>query len=92
LSEQILPEDWQMLIALNALALIYAFLNGYRDSPSILAALIASRAINPRIALYLIAVADLIAPFLFSLSAACSIGTGLINVTSPNPAIRSPGS
>lgn len=68
-----------MLIALIALALIYAFLNGYRDSSSILAGVIASRAINPRTALYLVAVADLIAPFLFGLAVARSIGTGLIN-------------
>ncbi len=52
-----------MLIFLVVLALIYAFLNGYRDSSSILAGVIASRAMNPRLALYLVAIADFIAPF-----------------------------
>lgn len=70
-----------MLITLIALALIYAYLNGYRDSSSILAGVIASRAMNPRIALYIIGVTDLIAPFLFSLAVAESIGTGLIDIS-----------
>jgi PiT family inorganic phosphate transporter len=68
-----------MLIALIGFALIYAFLNGYRDSSSILTGVIASRAMDPRIALYIVGVADLIAPFLFGLTVAHSIGTGLIN-------------
>lgn len=68
-----------MLITLIVLSLIYAFLNGYRDSSSILAGVIASRAINPRVALYLIGIADLVAPFLFGLAVARSIATGLID-------------
>jgi phosphate/sulfate permease len=59
-----------MLIALIGFALIYAFLNGYRDSSSILTGVIASRAMDPRIALYIVGVADLIAPFLFGLTVA----------------------
>ncbi|MBL8103273.1 MAG: inorganic phosphate transporter [Anaerolineales bacterium] len=70
-----------MLISLIVLSLFYAFLNGYRDSSSILAGVIASRAMNPRIALYFIGVADLIAPFLFGLAVARSIATGLIDTS-----------
>ena len=70
-----------MLILLIVLALFYAFLNGYRDSSSILSGVIASRAMNPRIALYLIGVADLIAPFLFGFAVARSIATGLIDTS-----------
>jgi PiT family inorganic phosphate transporter len=70
-----------MLIALVALSLAYSFLNGYRDSSSILSGVIASRSINPKIALYLIGAADLIAPFLFGLAVARSIATGLIDVS-----------
>jgi PiT family inorganic phosphate transporter len=70
-----------MLILLIGLALFYAFLNGYRDSSSILAGVIASRAMNPRIALYFIGAADLIAPFLFGLAVARSIATGLIDTS-----------
>ena len=70
-----------MLILLIVLALFYAFLNGYRDSSSILSGVIASRAVNPRIALLLIGVADLIAPFLFGFAVARSIATGLIDTS-----------
>src|SRR5512141_542999 len=68
-----------MLWLLIGLALLYSFLNGYRDSSSILAGAIASRAIRPRVALYLIAAAELIAPFFFGSAVARSITTGLVN-------------
>ncbi len=68
-----------MLYLLIALALVYSFLNGYRDSSSILAGVIASRAMRPRVALYLVAVAELIAPFFFGAAVARSVTTGLVN-------------
>ncbi len=68
-----------MLFLLVALALTYSLLNGYRDSSSILAGVIASRAMRPRLALYLVAFAELIAPFLFGSAVARSITTGLLN-------------
>jgi len=70
-----------LLILLIILSLIYAFLNGYRDSSSILAGVIASRAMNPRLALYLGAAADLIAPFFFGSAVAQSITTDLIKTS-----------
>ena len=70
-----------MLVLLVALALIYSFLNGYRDSSSILAGVIASRAMRPRVALYLVTVAELIAPFFFGSAVARSITTGLVNTS-----------
>ncbi len=70
-----------MLYLLIALALIYSFLNGYRDSSSILAGVIASRAMRPRVALYLVAVAELIAPFFFDSAVARSITSGLVNTS-----------
>lgn len=68
-----------MLLALIGLALVYSFLNGYRDSSSILAGVIASRAMRPRIALYLVAVAEFVAPFLYGAAVARSITTGLVD-------------
>lgn len=68
-----------MLYLLIGLALLYSFLNGYRDSSSILAGVIASRAMRPRVALYLVAAAELIAPFFFGSAVARSITTGLVN-------------
>jgi inorganic phosphate transporter, PiT family len=67
-----------MLYLLIALTLIYSFLNGYRDSSSILAGVIASRAMRPRLALYLIAAAELIAPFFFGAAVTRSITIGLV--------------
>jgi inorganic phosphate transporter, PiT family len=67
-----------MLILLIILALIYAFLNGYRDSSSILAGVIASRAMQPRLALYLVGLAEFIAPFLFGVAVARTVATGVV--------------
>jgi inorganic phosphate transporter, PiT family len=70
-----------MMLLLIVLALIYAFLNGYRDTSSVLAGVVASRAIQPRLALYLVAIADFIAPFLFGSAVARSIATGFVNTS-----------
>jgi PiT family inorganic phosphate transporter len=67
-----------MLVLLIVLALIYAFLNGYRDSSSILAGVIASRAMHPRAALYLAGVAEFVAPFLFGVAVAQTVATGIV--------------
>ncbi len=70
-----------MLALLIVLALVYSFLNGYRDSSSILAGVIASRAMRPRVALYAIAVAELVAPFFFGAAVSRSITTGLVDTS-----------
>ncbi len=70
-----------MLYLLIGLVLLYSFLNGYRDSSSILAGVIASRAMRPRVALYLIAGAELVAPFFFGAAVTRSITTGLIDTS-----------
>ncbi len=67
-----------MLTVIICLALIYAFLNGYRDSASILAGVIASRAMHPRRALFLVALAEFCAPFLFGVAVARTLAAGLI--------------
>ena len=69
-----------MLVLLIILALFYAFLNGYRDSSSILAGVLASRAIPPRWALLLVGAIDLVAPFLFGSAVARAITTGLVDI------------
>ena len=68
-----------MLLLLILLALTYAFLNGYRDSSSILAGVIASRALPPALAMALAAIAEFIAPFLFGVAVARALATGLID-------------
>lgn len=68
-----------MLEILIALALIFAFLNGYRDSSSIIAGVIASRAMPPQLALILVAAAEFSAPFLFGAAVARTMATGLVD-------------
>ena len=70
-----------MLYVLIALSLLYSFLNGYRDSSSILAGVIASRALRPRLALYLVSVAALAAPFFFGSAVAQSVASGLVHTS-----------
>jgi PiT family inorganic phosphate transporter len=70
-----------MLLLAIGLVLIYAFFNGYRDTSSVLAGVVASRAMRPRLALIFVAIADLIAPFLFGAAVSRSIGTGLVSAS-----------
>ncbi|MFH1184816.1 MAG: inorganic phosphate transporter [Chloroflexota bacterium] len=70
-----------MLSLLVSLAVFYAFFNGYRDSSSILAGVLASRAMRPRVALYLVAAAELVAPFLVGSAVARAVTTGLVDVS-----------
>ncbi len=70
-----------MLLFLIALTLFNAFFNGYRDTSSILAGVMASHALRPRWALYLVAAADLIAPLAIGSAVARSITTGLVDTS-----------
>ncbi len=75
-----------MLWLLFVFALAFAFLNGYRDSSSILAGVIASKALPPRPALALAGLAEFAAPFLFGIAVAKTLTTGLVDpnaVTTP---------
>ncbi len=67
-----------VLILLILLALIYDFLNGYNDSGSIVATIISTRALAPRVALTLTAIAEFTGPFLFGVAVAHTIGAGIV--------------
>ncbi|MEE9513370.1 MAG: inorganic phosphate transporter [Anaerolineales bacterium] len=73
-----------MLIALIVLAVIFDFLNGVHDSSNIVATVIFSRALNPRMALILAAISHFIAPFLFGVAVATTIGDELLNMSAVN--------
>jgi inorganic phosphate transporter, PiT family len=75
-----------MLIYLIVAALVYDFINGFIDASNIVATVISSRALAPRTALYMTAVAEFVAPFIFGVAVATTIGKGLIdpNVISIN--------
>jgi len=70
-----------LLSLLIGLAVFYAFFNGYRDSSSILAGVLASRAMRPRVALYVVAAAELVAPFLVGSAVARAVTTGLVDAS-----------
>jgi len=57
-----------------AVALLFDFLNGFQDSANTVATMISSRAMRPREALALSAMAHLIGPFLFGVAVATTIG------------------
>lgn len=63
-----------ILIVMIVLAVIFDFLNGIHDSSNIVATMIASRAFSPRVALGVTAVSHFVAPFLFGVAVATTIG------------------
>lgn len=67
-----------VLILLVILALIFDYLNGFHDSSNIVATIISSRAMSPRMALTLTAVAEFVGPFLFGVAVAKTIGEDLV--------------
>lgn len=68
----------QELIIVIALALVFDFLNGMRDSSNIVATMISSRAFSPRTALWIAAVAEFFGPFLFGVVVAKTIGDEIV--------------
>ena len=63
-----------VLIVMIVLSVIFDFLNGIHDSSNIVATMIASRAFRPRVALGITAVAHFVAPFIFGVAVATTIG------------------
>lgn len=68
-----------MLYVLIALALFFDFLNGFHDSSNIVATVISSRALPPRVALRLTALGEFLGPFLFGVAVAKTVGEGLLD-------------
>jgi inorganic phosphate transporter, PiT family len=63
-----------LLIAVIVLALAFDFLNGVHDSSNIVATMISSRALPPRAALWMTAIAEFLGPFIFGVAVAETIG------------------
>ncbi len=68
-----------MLSVLIVASLIYGFLNGFHDSSNIVATVISSRAMRPRSALVLTALCEGIAPFMFGVAVANTVGKDLLD-------------
>jgi PiT family inorganic phosphate transporter len=67
------------IIVFVAIALTFDFLNGFHDSANVVATAIASRAMAPRWALGMTALANLVGPFLFGVAVAETIGNEVLS-------------
>ena len=63
-----------IIIAVIVMALAFDFLNGIHDSSNVVATMISSRALSPRVALIMTAAANFCGPFLFGVAVADTIG------------------
>jgi PiT family inorganic phosphate transporter len=63
-----------LIIIVIVLALAFDFLNGIHDSSNVVATMISSRAIPPRTALGMTALAEFCGPFIFGVAVANTIG------------------
>lgn len=68
-----------MLSMLITASLIYGFLNGFHDSSNIVATVISSHAMRPRVALLLTAACEGAAPFMFGVAVANTVGKDLLD-------------
>ena len=76
-----------LLIVIIALALVFDFLNGFHDSSNIVATMISSRAMPPRVALAMTAVAEFCGPFLFGVAVATTIGSEVVDPAAISSAV-----
>ncbi|MBN1315141.1 MAG: inorganic phosphate transporter [Anaerolineales bacterium] len=76
-----------LLIVIIAIALIFDYLNGLHDSSNIVATMISSRAMSPRIALGISAAAHFSGPFLFGVAVATTIGHEVVDPAAINSAV-----
>lgn len=67
------------VIVAVALALLFAFINGFHDSANLVATAISSRAVTPRWAFGLAALAVLAGPFLFGTAVATTVGAEVVS-------------
>jgi len=68
-----------ILIVVIALAITFDLLNGIHDASNIVATMIASRAFPPRVALGITAISHFIAPFIFGVAVATTIGHEVVD-------------
>lgn len=67
-----------LIIVVIVLALIFDFLNGIHDSSNVVATVISSRAVPPRLALWMTAAAEFAGPFIFGVAVANTIGHEIV--------------
>jgi len=67
-----------IIIVVIGLALMFDFLNGVHDSSNVVATMISSRALSPRLALGITALANFFGPFIFGVAVAETIGHEIV--------------
>lgn len=67
-----------LIVILIIVALLFDFLNGFHDASNIVATMISSRAMSPRMALITSALAHLSGPFLFGVAVAKTVGHDVV--------------
>ncbi|MFZ0535186.1 MAG: inorganic phosphate transporter [Anaerolineales bacterium] len=67
-----------LIIAVIILALVFDFLNGIHDSSNIVATMISSRSLSPRMALGMTAIAEFCGPLIFGVAVAETIGNEVV--------------
>jgi PiT family inorganic phosphate transporter len=72
------------LILVILLALVFDFLNGVHDSSNVVATMISSRSVPPRLALGITALANFIGPFIFGVAVAETIGNEIVHPATIN--------
>jgi inorganic phosphate transporter, PiT family len=70
-----------LIIAVIVLALVFDFLNGIHDSSNIVATMISSRALSPRLALTMTAIAEFSGPLIFGVAVANTIGNEVVSAS-----------
>lgn len=73
-----------IIISVIVLSLVFDFLNGIHDSSNIVATMISSRALSPRVALFMAAIADFLGPFIFGVAVANTIGHDVVKANAIN--------
>ncbi len=68
-----------LIIAVIILALCFDFLNGIHDSSNVVATMISSRALSPRVALTMTAIAEFSGPLIFGVAVANTIGHEVVS-------------
>lgn len=68
-------------IIVVGLALFFGYTNGFHDAANVVATIIATGAMTPRMALGMAALGELIGPFLFGTAVAETIGKGIIDIS-----------
>jgi PiT family inorganic phosphate transporter len=76
-----------IIIVVIVLALVFDFLNGIHDSSNIVATIISSRALTPRVALTMTAIAEFSGPFIFGVAVATTIGHEVVAAQAINTVV-----